>query len=270
MAINLARQIGQLDTLWAVLRFFSNPFLIILLRLGIIKTPLFLYQISINRKFYSMLARPATNSMADLFVLKELFVQQTYSGILRHLPSRHIRFVDVGGNIGAFAVWLASHCEIREGLVFEPLGINQRILQFNLLGNGLENVSLIRAGLGGKARICPMTFDIKSPGGSSLYSTKTFQGEPTELVQVFSFQEWMHSQAGLFDLLKLDCEGAEWEIIEATPPETFRRFAVVVAEVHAPFSDNVSKFKDYFDQAGFRAIRWDSRSHGVYIGIRTD
>jgi FkbM family methyltransferase len=260
---------GQLNTLGVVLQHFRNPLLIILLRLGLVRLPVFLYRIAIGGRKYSMLARPATTSMADLFVLKELLVQENYSPILAHLPDEPLRFVDVGGNIGAFGVWLASRRRVREGFVFEPLRENQRLLEFNLAENGLSSVRLVRAALGGAARTERMALNTSSPGGSSLYDLGRSAEQERQTVGVLAFKSWMDQQAGEFHLLKMDCEGAEWEILEGTPTDYFRRFAVIVAEVHArPDSPDVSPFKAYFDRAGFRTVRWDGASHGVYVGVR--
>jgi FkbM family methyltransferase len=61
------------------------------------------------------------------------------------------------------------------------------------------------------------------------------------MVQMVSFKEWLSSQPGRFDLLKMDCEGSEWTIIDSCP-ETFDRFSVIVAEIHAnPVSNRTSK-----------------------------
>jgi hypothetical protein len=51
-------------------------------------------------------------------------------------------------------------------------------------------------------------------------------------IDVQSFAEWMSRHPSSFDLLKMDCEGAEWEILRACP-EVFVRFTVIVAELHA-------------------------------------
>lgn len=265
--LKLNHILGQLNTLGVILKYFKNPLLIIILRLGLLRLPVFLYRLSVRGRSYSMLARPTTTSMADLFVLKEIFVQENYEPILLHLPHEPLRFVDIGGNIGAFGIWLAARRNVLEGFVFEPLRENQRLLEFNITENGLSGVRLVAAAVGGTARTQKMVLKSSSPGGSSLYDS----GESTnqESINVVGFQSWMSQHSGGFHLLKMDCEGSEWEILEATSPEIFRRFYVIVAEVHAcgAFHD-VGEFKLYFDRAGFRTIRWDGISHGVYVGVR--
>ena len=49
-------------------------------------------------------------------------------------------------------------------------------------------------------------------------------------------------------LLKMDCEGAEWEIIRQTDPQQFARFQAVVAEVHddPEHKQSVTEFKQSY------------------------
>ena len=49
---------------------------------------------------------------------------------------------------------------------------------------------------------------------------------------MIAFGEWLRTLQGDFDVLKLDCEGAEWEIVDETPNDAWRRFAIIVAEIH--------------------------------------
>ena len=47
-----------------------------------------------------------------------------------------------------------------------------------------------------------------------------------------ALSEWLGQTPGAFDLLKMDCEGSEWEIVRQTRPSDLARFRAVVAEVH--------------------------------------
>ena len=64
--------------------------------------------------------------------------------------------------------------------------------------------------------------------------------------------------------------GAEWEILRNTGPETFSRFRVLVAEVHddPEHRQNIMDFKPAMEKLGFRTIRWDGKTQGLYVGVR--
>src|SRR5207245_3310096 len=90
--MNLFRtRLIQLGALFSILRRFENPFLIILLRLGILKTPYFPYRIRNNGKNFTMLARPTTTSMADPFLLREVLVEEAYEEVLAFLNGNGLR-----------------------------------------------------------------------------------------------------------------------------------------------------------------------------------
>ena len=71
-------------------------------------------------------------------------------------------------------------------------------------------------------------------------------------------------------MLKMDCEGSEWEIVRHTSRSDLARFRAVVAEVHADpeGSEPVERFGAFFESAGFRTVRWDRKEFGLYVGVR--
>ena len=88
-------------------RHFENPYVITLLRLGFIRLKYFPYTIHNGPSSYVMLARPATTALADLFVLREVLVEETYRDVLPVLPRKGLRVVDIGANLGSFTIWLS-------------------------------------------------------------------------------------------------------------------------------------------------------------------
>jgi len=261
----------QLGVLFSILRRFENPFLIILLRLGIIKMPYFPYRLRKDGHQFLMLARPTTTSMADLFVLREVLLEETYKDILPFLTGSGLRMVDIGANLGSFTIWLRHRVDLREAYCFEPEPDSFRLLQFNLSRNDCSFARPLPFAVGGEERMAQVTLTTSSPGASSIYRPQTNEKKlPVTTIRVVSFEEWLKGIEGNFDLLKLDCEGAEWEIIQKTSPRQFTRFRVIVAEVHGDPHNRASieDFKSFMESLGFGTVRWDAYAQGLYVGVR--
>jgi len=241
----------------------------ILLRLGIIKTPYFLYRLRKGPHRYAMLARPTTTSAADLFVLREVLLDETYSGILPLLTSPNVRLLDIGANLGAFTIWMHRIVGVREAYCFEPEPDSFRLLGFNLSLNGCGTAKTFPWAVGGEARTIRLALKKSSPGGTSIYADNAASPEAAP-VPVIAFEAWLETVEGEFDLLKMDCEGAEWEILEKTRPAQFAQFRVFVAEVHDDpgKARHVGEFRSLCEKLGFRTVRWDNKSQGLYIGVR--
>jgi FkbM family methyltransferase len=239
------------------------------MRLGWIKLPLFLYRIRRGGHEYQMLGRPAANSGSDLFILREVLVEETYERVLDLLPPGRLRSVDVGANLGAFTVWLHRRQGIREAFCFEPNLNSYNLCRFNLSQNGCDRAQLYQQAIGGRNRETEMYTDPRRPAQSSLYRRVTSVAARAQDVEVVALNSWLDQVPGNLDLLKLDCEGAEWEILIETP-EAFARFAVIVAEVHHdPFQmHQPDEFPAALDRQGFTTIHWDGHANGLYVGQR--
>jgi FkbM family methyltransferase len=218
-----------------------------------------------------MIARPGTTSLADLFVLREVFVEETYADILPLLPKRAVTVLDVGANLGSFCVWLAARHGIARGTCFEPDPSSFCLCRFNLFTNDCKQVEPVRKAMGGIARTLRMRVNTTRPGGNSIYAMPSAEGETAD-VEVVTLTKWLAESMERIDVLKLDCEGAEWEVVDHTPMELWQRFSLIVAEIHADPGQKhqPDEFPKLMEARGFRTQRWDGGHMGLYIGVRQD
>ncbi len=250
---------------------FDNPYLIALLRLGLVRLSYFPYTIHKGNHSYFMLARPATTELADLFVLREVLVEEAYREVLPLLPQRALRVVDIGANLGSFTIWLSQAAKVEEAFCFEPEPGSCQLLRFNLARNGCSFARALEMAVGGQSRAAHISLKEDSPGGTNIYSPSSGGECPRgSVIQVMGLSEWLGRTPGAFDLLKMDCEGSEWEIARQTSRSDLGRFHVVIAEVHADPEGRqpVEEFGALLESAGFRTVRWDRKAFGLYIGAR--
>ena len=217
-------KLRQYRQLW---RHFDSPLFVLASRMGWPALSHFSYQLSVDGVDYSMLGRP---THGDLGVMREVLIEQTYKQLLPLLPSRPLRVVDVGAHIGSFTVWLHRTHGLSEAFCFEPDVDSFTICEFNLRRNGCPATVQQRA-LGGRTREEDFWSDATTAARHSLQRRSTSSTAAARRVQVVGFAEWLRTVPGRFDVLKLDCEGAEWELLDEAA-DAFSRFDVIVAEVH--------------------------------------
>ena len=172
-------------------------------------------------------ARPRT---LDVAVLKDVFVHHVYTPRGFEVAANFI-VLDVGAHIGAFAASAARSAPGVMVYAFEPAPENFALLSNNMARNGLSNVVLAQRAVSG-ARGVRQLHIADSPAEYSLHIVKCGGGqlavESTTLAEIIA-------EHGIetVDLLKMDCEGAEYEILEAAASQgALRRVSRVALEAH--------------------------------------
>ena len=268
----LSVQARHVSAFWKLRRHFRNPWLISGLRLGFIKLDYFPYRISKESEQYVLLGRPRVGSSTDFFVLREVLAEETYRDVLPLLPARPLRVVDIGANLGATTIWLSRKARVSEAFCFEPEPDSFRLLNFNLARNGCTGARAIPKAVGGRSRQARMMLNEATPGGASIYAAAASGQESAgNAVEVIALGDWLRETPGPFDLLKMDCEGAEWEIVRHTSSRDLGRFGAVMAEIHGDPEGHqpVAGFAELIESRGFRTVRWDGKCQGLYFGVRT-
>jgi FkbM family methyltransferase len=219
-----------------------------------------------------MLARPSTTAMGDFYVIREVLIDETYRDVLPLLHKQAIRLVDIGANLGSFTLWMDRTTGLREAFCFEPEADSFRLLNFNLSLNDCSAAKTLECAVGGEQRTIRMALRKENPAATTIYDhhTSLSAAEAARAVPVVTLENWLREVEGDFDLLKVDCEGAEWEIIRKTDPRIFARFRVIVAEVHDDPENRqtISEFKQGVESLGYRTVRWDNRAQELYVGTR--
>jgi len=200
-------------------------------------------------------------SHGDHIGLGEIFPQREYDHLLRQcgLAGTAIRYVNIGANIGAFDVKLVDRgVGIEFGLSVE---LNPRTYErclVNLQCNGLQKTRVINVGVAaadGSIQFSPNRCSLSD----NIFDGKPSTSEDTIRVELVSLESLMAKYAGgvaELDLLKMDCEGAEYEIIRATPSIVLRRFRNVLVEFHGePGGESLNAAYAKLSTAGFSALR---------------
>lgn len=144
--------------------------------------------------------------------------------------------VDVGANIGMATVWFAKRAPQARIIAVEPSTDALTLLYENVARNGLaDRVVVVPAALGGTVGVATLS---ASPASvfSRLLESEDNAGPPSAVGQTVPMTtlEELAVQFGLesIDVLKLDCEGAEYNVLDSVPPHLMARIGQIVGEYH--------------------------------------
>jgi FkbM family methyltransferase len=164
-----------------------------------------------------------SNDPADIVTAVVVFARYDYGDIA---PGS--RVVDVGANIGTFALY-AAKCGAASVVAYEPSAESFACLERNIRENGLERtVTIHRLAVASKERQ-----SVLFPRRSSVMNMMLAAGEAggTDEVATTTLDAIVRSH-GRVDFVKLDCEGAEYEILFGAEPETLRAISILRLEYH--------------------------------------
>jgi len=165
------------------------------------------------------------NGNGDLGVVNEAAMLDPYLGPgFLTLPEDAL-VIDVGANIGDFTMQAARACPRGRVIAIDPVRSHTQMVALQTLLNQFGNVTCIQAALGK----CEGEIEIHVDGGrSSAYWGK---GE-TDRVRLTTLPQLVREMGiDRITLLKMDCEGAEWDILPSAE-DIFPRIDQICMEFH--------------------------------------
>lgn len=169
---------------------------------------------------------------ADEFFVREVVADRQYNPAGFEInPTDQV--VDVGGNVGAFAIWAGTCASRGRVITLEPVAENFSLLVRNIRLNGLPQVLPVRAAVTSQHGAATVYLSPEGTGSHSLLAEFAGPYRNSQHVEGVTLPDvFERHQLDQCDFLKLDCEGAEYEILYNLPLECFRRIDKLVLEYH--------------------------------------
>jgi len=137
--------------------------------------------------------------------------------------------IDIGAHIGLFSLLVSQRCKTGKILSFEPVRENFDLLVSNLKLNHIENVLPFNMAVSKNLdKLNLFLNDDQSAHSIFPKSSESISVESTSLQKIFE-----ENKISSCKLLKLDCEGAEYEIIDSLPSEYLNKIQNIVMEYHS-------------------------------------
>lgn len=210
--------------LWIALSLLSNPFLLLLDKLGLVKKPLYN-----TRRGMSIYTRGQTTDINDVVVVLS---GNEYPFELLGLASQSPVVVDGGAHIGSFTLYLKSLYPQSRIWALEPVAENRELFQSNVALNKIDDVALIPYALYGQAGryyidLSGKQFDALQVSDQKPDHDNFLEIEALPLDEIIS-----RYNIPTIDLLKLDVEGSEYHIFEHSLDQLARSVKRLIMEFH--------------------------------------
>ena len=173
--------------------------------------------------------------------------------------------VDIGAGSGDFAICVARRSPRSRVFAFEPLPESYALLEENLRLNGLSNVKAFPVAIGGKAGELLLYTKTGLEGQHRTVHTEAETAETGGALRVPSITlDSAFAQAGIevCDLLKIDCEGGEYEILFGASDAALARVRHIAMEFHDGIAAHShEELVPYLESRGFRVRTRPNPAH---------
>lgn len=176
----------------------------------------------------------------DREIFKEVILDGVYDKE-EFIPEKADTVVDIGAHIGMFSIKSAKKVSDQgEVFAFEPYSRNYKMLEINKKLNGLDNLNTLNFAVGSHNGKAKLSVSKENTGAHSI----VYGNGHLEEVEVKALHNIVNG-LGIkhIDLVKMDCEGSEYEIIPNMDQEVLDKIDKIVLEEH-----RTEKTKKKFDK----------------------
>ncbi len=181
----------------------------------------------VHRSGLRIRLRPNTD---DLRIVRSNLIKKNYMKDFLPITKDSI-VVDVGAHIGSFAIMAARNAQ--KVVAFEPEPSNYQMLKKNMEINHLENMSAFEMAVSGMTGYRDIyTYEGGSSADYSLYESGIMNVKKGRISTISLDDIIQREGLPRIDFLKLDCEGAEHDILRNMSFETARKIMGITMERH--------------------------------------
>lgn len=196
------------------------------------------------------------HNSSDALIVKEVWQLQEYAGHphIKIKPADSV--VVIGAQISVFSVMAGLQVPRGRVLSFEPNPENFRLLKSNLHLNQLQNVTPINLAVSDRVATKKLYATKLNSGGYSFFPKHPETQSMVKVKTITLAQIFSRYHLSRVDFMKVDVEGAEYDILLTATPATLRKIKNIVMEYHdhlAP-GHHHSELVAHLQKAGFTVM----------------
>lgn len=167
--------------------------------------------------------------------------------------------IDIGAHIGSFCIPVAKKFMCSQIYAFEPEPENYELLLKNVKLNGVNNVKPSSLAIAGSAGVVSLFVDPHNSTGHSLTrkTARALEVHTTTLERIL-----LDNHIEQCGLLKIDCEGAEYDILLNANSQTLLRVNNIAMEYHVP------KYFDLGNEPLLEKLLGVLKTSGFEVGLK--
>ncbi len=206
------------------------------------------------------------NTWEEIFILHEIFVNGIYNLQLRE----EFLLIDIGMNVGFSSIYFSRLNECKRIIAFEPFAETVIAAQKNMALNpaSINKINIHNFGVGYPARTIDVDYSFQYKGsvginGVAAYAQNTSAPVKATLciADVAIVLEPYLTEATGKKVIKIDCEGAEYEIVERLAQTgLLQQFDVLMIEWHIK---GPAALKSILSKAGFTQLSFNEYSSTI-------
>lgn len=211
-----------------------------------------------------------TDNPDDVATLVVVFFKKEYGRI----PEDAV-IVDIGANIGTFSLYAATAAKNTKVFAYEPMPTTYSLLSKNVADNHLQKRILIRnVGIWKKKDRLKLFLSNTSPFHSVYEGSR--KGSYLQIDVIALDAAFKKDKITCCDLMKIDCEGAEYEILYNASANTLSRIKEIRMEYHehedADEEHTFEALRSFLEKNRFKLTYWDAErdATGIAWFKRTD
>lgn len=234
---------GKISIFLKIIQIVKNWHIVILVYFGFYKKEFFYLYLKNGLKIKLRTRSTDLQAFANVWILKE-YEMEGFEIMENDL------IIDVGGHIGLFALYASLKCPEGKVISVEPHPQNFSLLKENMNNNNFLKTKIVNKAITNSNNDIELFIDSQDDSAHSIHGTgkNSIQIKGTTLRDIMQ-----ENQVSNCNMLKMDCEGSEFESIESLSDDELLQIEKICLEYHIIDNDssNLDNLRNRLKKIGY-------------------